>query len=139
MDKVFFLELMATYNAHWEEARKGFAGVELSEGIPKVLFTLQNCEGCVQKQLAKECCIKESTLAVMLKRMETLGFIRKDVLRVSGGKRAYGIFLTKEGKHKAEEVNCLVENIDAKCLEGFSAEEKESFYSYMERVRNNLK
>lgn len=139
MDKIFFLELLGTYNAHWEQARKGFAQLELTEGVPKVLYTLRSCEGCVQKQLAEICQIKESTLAVLLKRLEGLGYITKKPQLVSGGKRAYGICFTEAGRKKSEEIAQLVDDIDRRSLEGFSSDDIERFFGYMEKVRKNLK
>ena len=137
-DKVFFLELMRTGNAHGRACRQGFARLDISTGVPKILYILEVNEGCVQKELARLCQVKESTLTVMLKRLEDRGFIRKEAVSRSGGKRAFGIYLTDSGRDKAKKVRNLVESIDAKCLEGFSAEERELFYSYLARVRGNL-
>ena len=138
MDKIFFLELLATQAAHWNVSRQGFEKLGISEGIPKILYILQMNEGCVQKHLAKLCQIKESTLTVLLKRMESMAFIRKEKMINAGGKRAFGIYLTETGREKAKEVRHLVEEIDKKSLEGFSDEESSMFYSFMERVRKNL-
>ncbi len=134
----FFVELMRTQDIHAEISRSEFVRLELTAGIPRVLYILRDCEGCVQKQLAKFCGIKESSLAVLLKRIETLGYIRKERVVVAGSKSAYAIYLTEAGRKKADEVAELMVRLDQTCLTGFSEEEKTALYSMLGRVRDNL-
>ena len=138
MKEKFFLALMETQNAHWELSRKGFQQLELTDGQPKILYILQNMEGCMQKDLAAVCRIRPSTLTVALERMEKQGYIYKEERKLLGGKRAYGIFLTKDGRKKAEQVNELVEILEEKSLSGFSEEEQDALFSYLARIRKNL-
>ena len=136
--KVFFSELMRTQTAHGNVSRAGFAKLDVSDGMPRVLYHLNGHQGVVQKELAVLCRVKESTLAVLLRRMEEKGLIRKERVTRSGGKRAFGIYMTEAGEEKTREIIRFVSRVDAKCLEGFSDEEVEQFYSFMERVQRNL-
>lgn len=137
-NRIFFLELLATYNAHWDKARKGFSKLGLSDGIPKVLYILLHQEGCTQKKLAELCQIKESTLTVMLKRLEVLGYIKKEAIHSTAGKRAFGIFLTESGRKKAKEIEQFVASLDEGSLKGFQPEEMELLYHLLDRMKKNL-
>jgi DNA-binding MarR family transcriptional regulator len=57
---------------------------------------------------------------------------------VSGGKRAFRIFLTEEGKRLADQVNCVVEEMEEKGFAGFSEEEKDQLISLLGRLTENL-
>lgn len=138
MQEIFFLSLLETQAAHWNVSRQGFAELGLSEGLPKVLFVLRGNEGCVQKKLAVICQVRESTLTVLLKRLENIGYVQKKTVQVSGGKRAFGIYLTDAGKDKADEVISLMERIDSQSLLGFSGEERIQLLAMLDRVRKNL-
>jgi len=57
---------------------------------------------------------------------------------VSGGKRAFRIFLTEEGRRLAEKVDCVVEEMEEKGFAGFSEEEKDQLISLLGRLTDNL-
>lgn len=118
----------------WTEFRK----LDLSPGQPKVLSRLRYQEGYLQKELAALCHVEPATMVVLLSNMERRGMIRKEVDHVSGGKRAFRIYLTDEGRKLAEQVDRIVEEIEEKCFEGFSEEEKEQFVSLLERMTDNI-
>lgn len=102
-----------------------------------IFYTIR--EGIVQKDLAKICGVKASTLTTILARMEKQGYIRKEKVLVSGGKRAFSIYLTEEGKKKAQQVIDLVEELEEKSFAGFSQEEIDTLFVLLEKVQNNLK
>lgn len=137
-DKVF-MALMEAQNAHWEQARKAFQNLNLTEAQPKVLYILRVMEGCVQKELAKVCEIKPSTMTVLLERMEKAGYIKKEETKVSGGKRAYRIYFTEIGKKLSDKIDVIIEDLELKSMQGFSEKEKEQFFSLLNRISNNLK
>jgi membrane dipeptidase len=55
-------------------------------------------EGCQQKELAEACSVEPPTMTVLLKNMEQKGLVYREKKQLPGGFRAYGIFLTEEGK-----------------------------------------
>ena len=67
-----------------------------------------------------------------------MGFIKKSQIYVSGGKSAKAIHLTKEGKEMAERIFEVVEELEAKSLQGFSNEEREMLFQMLHRVEKNL-
>lgn len=134
----FFLALLTTQRAHFSRSRKGFQELNLSDGQPNVLYVLRDFEGCVQKELAGRCQITPPSMAVMLEKLEDIGYVRREATKVSGGKRAYKVYLTKEGKVMADKVHALMEEIEMECFQGFSTEEYEQLLMLLERVKNNL-
>ena len=138
MKDKFFLALLTTQRAHFSRSRRGFQELNLSDGQPNVLYVLRDLEGCVQKELAEFCQIKPSSIAVMLDRLQEQGFVRREATKVSGGKRAFRIFLTEKGREKANQVHALMEDIELECFQGFSTEEYEQLITLLERVKNNL-
>ncbi len=138
MKDKFFLALLETSAAHADKSRAGFQRLDLPEGQPKVLYILYYCEGCFQKDLAERCRIRQSTLTVMLEKLEGKGYIRKERTVVSGGKRAYNIYLTEAGRKMAEQVIALIEDLEEQSMKGFSRKERELLLSMLERVTDNL-
>lgn len=138
MREIIFLALMDTQKSHWNRSRKGFQELDLSDGQPKVLYILRALDGCVQKDLAKACDIKPSSMTVMLDGLEKKGYVRREETKVSGGKRAFKVCLTKEGREMADKVFWLMETIEEETFEGITEEERLQLFSLLRRVRENL-
>ena len=138
MKNKIFLALLETQGAHAELARMEFQKMNLSEGQPKILYVLLKEEGCVQKELAGIAQVRPSTMTVLLDRMEKQGYIYREETRISGGKRAYKIFLSDEGKSLAHQVNELVEKLEERSFKGFSDEERKKLLEMLGRVAENL-
>lgn len=136
-DKIF-LALLETQGAHGKLARKEFQKMNLSEGQPKILYILLKTEGCVQRELAERAQVRPSTMTVLLDRMEKQGYVYREETKVSGGKRAYKVFLSDEGKRLAHRVDELVEELEEKSLKGFSGEERKKLLEMLGRVAENL-
>ncbi len=138
-DEKLFLALLTTSGAHWERIRKDFDHLGLTEGQPKILYILKRNEGIKQKELALMCGIRESTLTVLLRRMEGLGFVEKTATKASTGKAAKIVTLTAKGRLIAEEVDTCIDHWEEKSFQGFSKEERDQVFALLERVRMNLK
>jgi len=138
MQEKLFLSLMDTQKSHWNRSRKGFQELDLSDGQPKVLYMLRFIDGCVQKDLAKACDIKPSSMTVMLDGLEKKGYVRREETKVSGGKRAFKVCLTKEGKEIAEKVFWLIETIEEETFEGITEEEQQLLFSLLKKVGNKV-
>lgn len=134
-----FIALLGASSAHAENSRKEFACLGLTEGQPKILYILLGKDGVVQKDLAEICGIRQSTLTVLLGKLEEQGYIYKEVCYVSGRKRAFEIYLTEQGRAMAEKLNDVVENLERKSFAGFSEQEKRTILELLARVEENLK
>lgn len=118
----------------WAEFRK----LDLSPGQPKVLSRLCVQEGYLQKELATLCHVEPATMVVLLANMDKKGLIRKEVVHVSGGKRAFRIYLTDEGRALGEAVDRMVREVEEKSFSGFTEEEKDQLITLLGRMSENL-
>lgn len=139
MQNKIFLALLETSAAHGQKSREAFQKLNCTEGQPKILYILRRGDGLVQKELAAICGIKQSTLTVLLGKMEGEGYIRKEPELVSGGKRALKIYLTDAGGKKAEEIEKAVEELEEICFHGMTKQEKIQLLGLLGRVCENLK
>lgn len=138
MREQLIVSLLSASAAHQKSCWAGFRELDLSPGQPKVLSRLRYQEGYLQKELAALCHVEPATMVVLLSNMEKRGLIRKEVDHVSGGKRAFRIFLTEEGKTLADQVNRVVEEMEEKGFAGFSEDEKDQLISLLGRLTENL-
>ena len=138
MREPLIVSLLSASAAHQKSCWSGFRELDLSPGQPKVLSRLRYQEGYLQKELAVLCYVEPATMVVLLANMEKRGLIRKEVDHVSGGKRAFRIFLTEEGQRLAEKVDCVVAEMEEKGFAGFSEEEKDQLISLLSRLTENL-
>lgn len=136
--ELLFLALLRASSAHADASRKEFAKLELTEGQPKVLFTLRRANGIVQKELAEVCKVRQSTLTVLLTKLEKQGYIYKESCYISGKKHAYRIYLTEAGWKKADELERVVENLENQGFLGFSEEERQHLLELLTRVEENM-
>lgn len=125
-------------SAHRKACRSEFRKLNLSEGQPKVLSVLLEQEGYLQKDLAKRCHVEPATMTIVLNNMEKKGLIKRETSHVSGGKRAFSIFLTEEGRLLAETVDNIVGDMESKAFKGFSSAEQENFIECLNKIGKNL-
>lgn len=137
-DKLF-LALLGASTAHAEASRAAFASLGLTEGQPKILYILKRQDGYVQKDLANVCGIRQSTLTVLIARMEEQNYIRRETCYVSGRKRAYKIYLTDEGRKKAEMLEEVVEELEERGFKGISKEDREHILKTLSKIEENMR
>lgn len=130
--------LILSSAAHRKVCRSEFQKLNLSEGQPKVLEVLSEKEGYLQKDLAARCHVEPATMTIILTNMEKRGLVHRETAHVSGGKRAFEVYLTDEGRRLASEVGCIVEKVESIGLKGFTEKEKEEFISFLNRLGDNL-
>lgn len=137
MREQLIVALLSASAAHQKSCWTDFRKLDLSPGQPKVLSRLRYQEGYLQKELAALCHVEPATMVVLLSNMEKRGLIRKEVDHVSGGKRAFRIYLTEEGRRLAHQVDLVVEEIEERGFAGFSEEEKDVLISLLGRLAEN--
>ena len=138
MRKPLHVLLIAASTAHRKRFLRELTALDLTEGQPKVLAHLLREEGLLQKDLAQRCGVEPATMTALLRRMEDRGLIRREELRVSGGKRAYGVYLTQEGKERGEQALKLIDQLEEQSYRGFSEEEKDQLTALLARVAENI-
>ena len=138
MSNELLISLVGASNAHQKACCSRFAELGLTPGQPKVLSRLNYQEGYLQKELANLCGVEPATMTVLLNSMEKKNLIRKETSHVSGGKRAFRIYLTEEGKRLGEAVDKIVDEVEKKAFEGLSPAEREEMLTLLNRVTGNL-
>ena len=138
MENRFHRLLICASAAHKKYCRQRFQELDLTEGQPKVLAVLSAMENCLQKELAEACRVEPATMTSLITKMEERELIARTRETVSGGKRAYRISLTEEGKRIAAEVKEIIYAAEQQCFDGFTQEEKEGFLKQFARVAENL-
>ena len=109
----------------------------LKSGQPKVLEYIATHEGCQQKDIAEYCNVETATLSIVLSNLEKRKMIKRKPLK--NDKRAYSIFLGKEGREIYKNVIEIIKDTEEIALQGFSDEEREQLVEYLSRVRNNIR
>lgn len=89
-----------------------------------------------QKDLEQEFKITRSTASKVLNLMEEKGFIIRE--SVSEDARLKKLVVTPKAVKIAKEIEANREVVEAQIIKGFSNEELEQFYSYLERVKKNV-
>lgn len=138
MEQKIFLSLMTAYAAHAKKSNDYYQTLDLSTGQPKVLYILHAEEGYLQKDLAKVCKVEPPSMTVLLKNMEKKELVRREKVLVSGGKRAFRIYLTDKGRELSEKVVAHVEEMEKLSFQGFTREERTNLLDLLERVTENL-
>ena len=130
--------LIAASAAHRKRSFGEFARLGLTEGQPKVLAHLLGEEGLSQKELACRCGVEPATMTALLRRMGERGLIRKEQVRLPGGKRAFQVYLTPRGREAGQQAMEVIRRLEEESFRGFSREEREQLLSLLERVTGNL-
>ena len=134
----FYLALLGLAATHKKYSMQRFNQLDLTTGQPKVLAILLEKEGYLQKELAKRCHIEPATLTTILKNMENKDLIQKRPVVVSGGKKAYSIYMTEHGRKVAEDMIHIVEETEQICFQGFTEEEKKCMIAWMTKIQTNI-
>ena len=135
--KAFLPLLIDTAKAHRKYCMSRFSKLGLTTGQPKVLTVLSAKEGYLQKELAARCAVEPATMTSLLNKLERKDLIRLETVYVSGGMRAFAIYLTEHGKEVAAEVAAIAKEAEEKSFEG-AEDKKEEFLSVMSKIIKNL-
>ncbi len=89
-----------------------------------------------QKDVEKEFGITRSTASRVLVLMEEKGLVKR--LSVEQDARLKKLVLTEKSSLLGEKMRIVGEQTDVKLLEGFTEEEKQQLFSFIDRMVNNL-
>ena len=103
----------------------------------RVLLYIFKCENApTQKEIAKHFEISPAAVAVMLKKLETSGYIRRETEEKD--MRYNRITVTEKGRKILKDTKVLVDEVDFFMFKDFSPEELRFFYGCLEKMQNNL-
>lgn len=110
----------------------------LYPGQSKMLFVLEHSgEGQSQKELSEKLKIAPATLTVMLKRMESSGYIYRK--QDEKDQRVLRVYATEKGKEISKESKKVITEVNKICFEGFSEKELEELKRLHLKMQDNLK
>ncbi|RDY25340.1 MarR family transcriptional regulator [Romboutsia weinsteinii] len=135
-NKTLHSALIRVIKAHRKNAHTQFSKISLTEGKPKILDFLENNPGCSQRELATYCRIEPATATSILAGMEKEDLIFRE--RNIKDKRILNVFLTEKGKNAQKKVEKVFTELDNKCFDGFSEEEKNQTIHILNRLYDNL-
>ncbi len=130
--------LIGCYAAHKRSCFQEFQKLNLTSGQPKVLSILFQNEGYLQKELADRCHVEPATITSILGNMMKKGFIRKEMVYVSGNKRAFAIYLTDLGRDMAIKVNKITDDMEELSFRDFKDDDKKLLLELLNRIQSNL-
>jgi DNA-binding MarR family transcriptional regulator len=110
--------------------------VKIHPGQPPILSLLLQQENLTQIEIANKVCVKPSTIAVVLKKMEKNHLIEKKI--DENDRRVFYIKLTEEGKEIANKTSDILFNLEQKITESLTVEEKENLINYLGKIMKNL-
>ena len=104
----------------------------LYPGQPKIL----EYDGCIARDICRDCVLDKSTMTNLLGRMERQGLI----VREENGqdKRASFLRLTDEGRALAEQAKEIFRQTDARAARNLSPEEQSQLVRLLKTVTQNL-
>ena len=108
----------------------------LTTGQPKVLDFLQDHDGAMQKDIAKGCHIKPSSLSTILGGMERAGLLERSTR--DENRRTVYVRLTDLGREQCRRLNAIFAATEAEALRGFSPQEMQQVQTLLERIYHNL-
>ena len=136
MEYSFHYLVMAEHAMILKEMLAQVKSHNLTVGQPKILDFLLEHDGAEQKEIAQGCHIEPGTLTSLLNRMEKNGLIERRMLH--GNRRSFYIFLTDNGKKKADIVKQIFEDIEKKVFHGFSDEERLVLMKLLMKIYENM-
>lgn len=89
-----------------------------------------------QRDLEEKFTATRSTISRVLKTMEQKGFIKRR--NVDSDARLKKLILTEKAKNIHQAIVEELRDVETKLMKGFSKEEREKLFSYLERMKNNM-
>lgn len=121
---------------HTNKVNKVLDEVGLHKGQPMMLRSLYKNDGVPQSVLAKELVITPATASAMVKRLEKVGYVIRK--RDAVDERVSNVYLTDRGRELSSKLKIVKDQMEELVFDGFSAEEKKTMRSYLERVMDNM-
>jgi DNA-binding MarR family transcriptional regulator len=109
----------------------------ITPGQPRILDFLYGHDGCIQRELSKNCDLKPATVTNILAGMEKADLIFR--INDSTDRRILRVFLTDKGAQAQQKIDRAFAALEKDCFEDFSDQEKEALQIFLERIYFNLK
>lgn len=116
------IDMLSEYDLHYTQ--------------PPVLGIISRMDGPTQKELAEAMNTSAAAMSATLKRLQKAGLVER--LSLEEDSRKNKIRLTEKGKKFHEDTFGKTLAIDKTMLEGFSDEETQQLFEYLDRIQANI-
>ena len=127
---------VSTIHEYFTMSFNEFSSHNIHPGQLMILREIRDHEGCTQNYLAKKLHVKPATVAVSMKRMEKLGYIRR-----SGDekdRRVLHVYLTEVGEDFCEQMMTIQRRNEEVLFHSFTNEEEEEFLRLLTKIKDNI-
>jgi len=90
-----------------------------------ILFLLKEKDGRTMSELSQILSIDNSTITGLVDRLEKAGLVRRDLS--PNDRRSSHVYASQEGMQEADKAKRVIRKVNREIMEGFTAEEIESF------------
>ena len=111
--------------------------IDVTQGQPKMLNYIFENDGCIQKDIAEGTGIEPPSATSILAVMERDGLVHRK--QCPNDKRRSRVYITEKGIEKRDKIQTIARKLSDNLLEDFSDEEKNLFYTFLERVEKKAK
>lgn len=108
----------------------------ISREQSQLLYTLTEEKSCTQKRLADLLFVSEATLSVRIKRLETIGYVKRTTDKKD--RRKFRLSVTAKGKKELLKALDIVDATTHEMLEGFTDKELDFIISIGKRIETNI-
>lgn len=130
----YFREITQNFYSEVEEKLTKYG---LVKGQAQLLLLIRDNEGCTQKDLATYYNVKYSSMSERINKLENAGYITR--VHEDGNFKNNRIYITSSGKQAAVQCRRILNDIENKLFDGFTAKEKIQFEKMLNRLLENSK
>lgn len=110
--------------------------IKIRKGQTRFLVTIYRNEGMTQKELGGLLRVEKATTTKAVRKLIDMGYVYKNEDEVD--RRNYRLYMTDEGKKVVPLLVEIRKEINNQALKGFSDDEKEMFFKFLDRINNHL-
>lgn len=110
--------------------------LKIHPGQLPILLLLLKQDNLSQIEIANKVCVKPSTIAVVLRKMEKNDLIEK--MTVNSDRRTFYIKLTEKGKEIANKTSSIIDQLENKITISLSSKEKENLINCLNKIIEKL-
>jgi DNA-binding MarR family transcriptional regulator len=110
---------------------------KIHPGQIPILFVLKKHQGLSQKEIAKRIGVEQGTVAIMLRRMEKNGLIRR--MQDESDKRVTRVYLTEKSENLLKNLSAVLKEAEELLLSSLSDKEKQELEGLLKKIQEDLK
>lgn len=130
------MQNMTVRYIHTEMRKAGYDEVAVMNGWILGFLAMNRDKVVYQKDIEKRSGLARSTIANIMKQMEQSGYIERET--DAGDTRLKRVTLTEAGFSMQVKLMHLIDSLHEEMETGITQEERECFYSVLEKIANNM-